>query len=227
MSGEGGHDDGARPKRRKTRLRALSEDEHKLWRAVVRDARPLSRKRRRPEPAAESLSVSAPAPAAQAAESPAPAQIVPAPKRKPASHSASKTIVAPHPAAPAPPLTGLDRRTSQRLARGQMEAEARLDLHGLRLDAAEEALFGFLSRARQSGMRLVLVITGKGESPFTRHTLHGVHYHEAPERTGKLRSALPVWLGESRFRGQVAGFQPAHPRHGGGGAFYIWLRKKR
>lgn len=225
MSGEGGHEDGARPKRRKTRLRALSEEEHKLWRAVVRDARPLARKRPRPEPAPEPIP--APIGAAQAAESPEPAPIVPAPKRKPASYSGSKTIDQPHSAPSAPPLTGLDRRTSQRLARGQMEAEARLDLHGLRLDDAEEALFGFLSRARQSGLRLVLVITGKGESPFTRHTLHGAHYHEAPERTGKLRSALPVWLAEPRFRGQVAGFQPAHPRHGGGGAFYIWLRKKR
>jgi DNA-nicking Smr family endonuclease len=88
-------------------------------------------------------------------------------------------------------------------------------------------LLGFLGRGRARGLRCVLVITGKGESPFTRHTLHSARFHEASEHTGVLRSALPGWLGEPEFRAHVAGFQPAHPRHGGGGAFYIWLRKKR
>ncbi|WP_369009609.1 Smr/MutS family protein [Escherichia coli] len=42
-----------------------------------------------------------------------------------------------------------------------------------------------------------------------------------------LRSAVPRWLSEAEFRLHVSGFQPAHPKHGGGGAFYLWLRKKR
>jgi DNA-nicking Smr family endonuclease len=128
---------------------------------------------------------------------------------------------------PPPPLTGLDRRTSQRLARGQIEAEATFDLHGHARQEARGLLLGFLGRGRARGLRCVLVITGKGENPFTRHTLHSARFHDAPEHTGVLRSALPGWLAEPEFRALVAGFQPAHPRHGGGGAFYVWLRKKR
>jgi DNA-nicking Smr family endonuclease len=40
-----------------------------------------------------------------------------------------------------------------------------------------------------------------------------------------LRRELPFWLEEGAFRIHVAAYQPAHPRHGGGGAFYVWLRR--
>ena len=38
---------------------------------------------------------------------------------------------------------------------------------------------------------------------------------------------LPEWLHEPEFRAHVSGFQPAHPKHGGGGAFYVKLRRDR
>lgn len=217
MKGEDGSDDTPRPVRRRSKGRILSEEERKLWRAVVKDAKPLVSAGLVPKP-----ELSRPA------EMPKPGKSVPQVERVTSDHSEGeiKTPARAPARAAAPPLTGLDRRTSQRLARGQLEAEARLDLHGLRQDEAEEALFRFLTRSRAAGLRLVLVITGKGESPFTRHTLHGRHYHEAPERSGVLRAALPVWLASPRFRAEAAGFQPAHPKHGGGGAFYIRLRKK-
>lgn len=217
MNGEDGSDEAPRPARRRPKGRALSEEERKLWRAVVKDAKPL---------VSASL-VSKPEPSPMA-EAPRPGKVVPIVERNMPDRSETemKAPVRMSIGAGAPPLTGLDRRTSQRLARGQLEAEARLDLHGLRQDEAEDALFRFLARSRAAGLRLVLVITGKGESPFTRHTLHGRHYHEAPERSGVLRAALPVWLASPRFRAEAAGFQPAHPKHGGGGAFYIRLRKK-
>jgi DNA-nicking Smr family endonuclease len=202
-----------KPKRR--RHRPLSEDEHKLWKAVVKDARPLSRGKISPEPELD------PAPAKAIGP-----KIAPVPKpvsSVPRTRSVSEFIKA-NPAPP--PLNTLDRRTSQRLARGQIEAEARLDLHGMRQDEARPALLRFLTRSRTEGSRCVLVITGKGESPFARHVLHSVRYHEASDHSGVLRSALPQWLGEPEFRVHVSGFQPAHPRHGGGGAFYVWLRKR-
>jgi DNA-nicking Smr family endonuclease len=208
-----------KPKRR--RSRPLSEDEHKLWKAVVKDARPL------PSPGkSRGKIVPAPEPLREPAHQETP-KIISVPKpvsSVPKTRSVSEILKA-KPASP-PPLTGLDRRTSQRLARGQVEYEARLDLHGMRQDEAQSALLRFLNRCRGEGMRCVLVITGKGESPFARHTLHSTRYHEASDHTGVLRSALPQWLGEAQFRVQVAGFQPAHPRHGGGGAFYLWLRKR-
>jgi DNA-nicking Smr family endonuclease len=124
-----------------------------------------------------------------------------------------------------PPLAQMDRRTSQRLGRGQIEPEARLDLHGEGVETARMKLLHFLSGQRHQGARLVLVITGKGASPFARHTLHGLSHFHTPEREGRLRREVPMWLHEEPFRIHAVGYQPAHPRHGGGGAFYVRLRK--
>jgi DNA-nicking Smr family endonuclease len=124
-----------------------------------------------------------------------------------------------------PPLAAFDRRMAQRLTRGQLEPEARIDLHGDGLEIARIKLLHFLQSQRQQGNRLVLVITGKGASPFGRHTLHGAGFYHSPEREGRLRREVPIWLHEAPFRMTVAGFQPAHPRHGGGGAFYLRLRR--
>ncbi len=124
-----------------------------------------------------------------------------------------------------PALSAFDRRTAQKLGRGKSEPEARIDLHGETLENARFALLAFLASRRKQGIRLVLVITGKGASPFARHTLHGLTHFNTPEREGKIRRELPMWLEETQFRIHVVGFQPAHPRHGGGGAFYVRLRK--
>ena len=128
---------------------------------------------------------------------------------------------------PAAPINSLDRRTKQKLTRGNVDIEARLDLHGHGVEIARVELKGFLTAARVAGKRTVLVITGKGCSPYARHTLHGASHFDSPERAGRLRRLLPDWLAESDLRPLVAGFQPAHPRHGGGGAYYIRLRRVR
>ena len=205
-------------KKPRRRSRSLTDDERKLWRAVTKDATPMPRARKtvseEPAPSSPTLPVEPRtlAPMRQQAARPAPAAMPPVQPRAPAGP---------------PPLTGLDRRTSQRLARGQMEVEATLDLHGHTQERAHGALLDFLSRGRVRGLRCVLVITGKGASPYARHTLHGAEFYDVPERQGVLRSALPRWLNEADFRAHVSGFQPAHPKHGGGGAFYVWLRRKR
>ena len=130
-------------------------------------------------------------------------------------------------AQPHPPSAGsLDRRSRQRMARGNVNIEARLDLHGMGAQEAHAQLKSFLAQCRARGLRTVLVITGKGASPYARHTLHGHEHWHAPERKGRLRRLVPQWLHEHGFAHHVAGFQPAHPRHGGGGAFYIRLRRK-
>jgi DNA-nicking Smr family endonuclease len=128
---------------------------------------------------------------------------------------------------PIPALARFDRKTEQRLTRGKVEIEGRIDLHGETLEMARFKLLGYITRERGLGTRLVLVITGKGASPFASHTLHGSRHFDAPEREGKLRRAFPHWLQEAVFRDHVTGFQPAHPKHGGGGAFYVKLRRNR
>lgn len=142
------------------------------------------------------------------------------------SASPGKPVARPAPPRHDPPqLTGLDRRSARRMTRGQVEIEGRIDLHGTGIARARERLLRFLVSSRTNGLRLVLVITGKGASPFASHTLHGADHFHAPERQGRLRRMAPDWFHEREFREHVAGFQPAHPRHGGGGAFYVRLRR--
>ncbi len=124
-----------------------------------------------------------------------------------------------------PALTGLDRRTSQRLARGQVEVDARIDLHGESVETARAKLKDFLINSRARGARIVLVITGKGSSEFANHTLHGRTHFHAPERQGRLRRMATLWFHDAEFSHLISGFQPAHPKHGGGGAFYVRMRR--
>lgn len=128
---------------------------------------------------------------------------------------------------PPPQITGLDRRTTQKLTRGQVEIERRFDLHGTGIEMARVNLLGFLRDAQSMGTRNVLIITGKGDSPYSRHTLHGAGHFHAPERAGRLRRLVTEWFHEPEFRSLVAGFQPAHPKHGGGGAYYVRVRRIR
>ena len=175
-----------------------------LWTDLTRTVQPLHKSR----PAGKRV----PAKQADVAKSFAP---VTAPR----IHSPRRPPVIP------PPITGLDRRTSQKLTRGNVALEARLDLHGMGLETARMRLLQFLQTAQSQGHRTVLVITGKGDSPYARHTLHGSSHFDAPERQGRLRRYFPEWLHEAEFRALVSGFQPAHPKHGGGGAFYVRLRR--
>jgi len=177
-----------------------------LWTEVARSVKPLRKAR-----AAKAVTPAKPQPKRAAHPAPAPEVKVRAPV---------------HPASP-PPLSGFDRRTTQKMTRGNVEIERRLDLHGIGIEMARVHLMGFLREAHAEGARTVLVITGKGESPFSRHTLHGAGHFHSPERLGRLRRLVPDWLHESEFRALVSGFQPAHPRHGGGGAFYVRLRRAR
>jgi DNA-nicking Smr family endonuclease len=178
-----------------------------LWLETAKSIKPLRPRaaRSKPSPAAGAVPVRKSLPAASA-----PHVHVPSPLHK-----------------PPPQITGLDRRTTQRLTRGQVEIERRLDLHGTGIEMARVNLLGFLRDAQAMGARNVLVITGKGGSPFSRHTLHGAGHFHAPERAGRLRRLVTEWFHEPEFRSLVAGFQPAHPKHGGGGAYYVRVRRIR
>jgi DNA-nicking Smr family endonuclease len=109
-------------------------------------------------------------------------------------------------------LPAIDRRTAERLRRGQIAIEAQIDLHGLTQDEAFTAIQGFLAESLQAARRCVLVITGKGT---------------ARDGGGVLRSAVPRWLTEGIYREHLIGIAVAFPQHGGEGALYVLLRRLR
>jgi len=107
-----------------------------------------------------------------------------------------------------PPLAALDRRTRGRVARGRIDIDARLDLHGHTLERARPRLERFIAAAQADGASLVLVITGKGGS-------------------GALRREAPLWLSSPDLRALVIGFEEAAQNHGGAGALYVRIRRPR
>lgn len=113
----------------------------------------------------------------------------------------------------------MDRRRFEKLRRGRMLPEARLDLHGMTRDAAHGALIAFILDAHARGLRLVLVITGKGRP--------GREDDIAPHRHGVLRHAVPHWLAAPPLNARVLQIAQAHARHGGTGALYVYLRRLR
>lgn len=119
---------------------------------------------------------------------------------------------------------GLDGATAERLKRGKVEPEATLDLHGMTQAAAHAALAAFLRSAHERGRRCVLVVTGKG-SPAEREPVP-FSLTERP-KAGVLKANVPRWLEEAEMRSAVAGVQSAHQRHGGAGALYVYLRRRR
>ena len=115
----------------------------------------------------------------------------------------------------------IDRRTEQKLKRGRIEIDATLDLHGLKQQSAHFKLMHFIARAYEGGDKAVLIITGKG-------TPRGDGDGLMPgERRGILRSQVPLWLEEAPLRDYVCGVKPAGPRHGGAGALYVLIKRKR
>lgn len=175
----------------------LSSEDIELWVGVTRSIKPLRKRPPRIETAPE--------------EKPAP----PA-KRSAVPKAASLSVPAPAPAKPKketpPSPTTLDRRTRQKIARGNHSIDARLDLHGYTQAQAHDVLLRFLHVTQSRGGRVALVITGKGRRG---------------EGIGALKRAVPMWLALPEFRSMVIGFDTAAIGHGGEGALYVRLRKIR
>lgn len=109
-------------------------------------------------------------------------------------------------------VVGVSKAQADRMRRGQLPIEARLDLHGHTQVEAHRALDGFLAAAQASGKRCVLVVTGRGL---------------AKQDGGVLRRAVPRWLNQPPNRARILAFDRAQPRHGGAGALYVLLRRAR
>ena len=181
-----------RDKRGKPKDRRPTEDELTLFESAMRDtARRL--------------------PAAPRAE----AEPAAAKKPPPKPTTSRRIPVAPRPTAP----NGVDKRTAQRLQRGRMPIEARLDLHGRQQTAAHRELTAFINASHAVGRRCVLIITGKGTRPDADESW--------TRERGVLRTQVPHWLATPPLAGVVLAQQAAAPQHGGAGARYVLLRRQR
>jgi len=176
--------------------RPLSADDDTLWTTVTRAVKPL-----RPAP-------KLPTPSGEPSRSPEP---------KRTRDTVSGTRVATRHPEP-PPLAPLERRLRQRLGRGSASPDRRLDLHGMTQRQAHDALLHFLHTAQADGVKLVLVVTGKGARSADRDPF--------VER-GVLRRLVPQWLNATDLRRLVVGFDSAHVGHGGDGALYVRIRRPR
>jgi DNA-nicking Smr family endonuclease len=111
----------------------------------------------------------------------------------------------------------MERRMHQQMTRGKLQPEARLDLHGMTLAEAHPELIRFILSSHGKARRLVLVITGKGKNSDDIGPI--------PQRPGVLRQQVPNWLAAPPLGSLVLQVTPAHQRHGGSGAYYVYLRR--
>ena len=113
----------------------------------------------------------------------------------------------------------MDRKAYARLMRGKLRPEGKIDLHGMTLERAHPVLTRFILSAQSQGKRLVLVVTGKGKQRDDGGPI--------PVRIGVLRHQVPQWLNNPPLSLAILQVTQAHVRHGGGGAYYVYLKKAR
>ena len=196
------------------RRRSLHPEEEELWQTVARSARPMHKpgsiflRKPLPEPAVPHAG------AVAAPRAPVPTFRVGEKARVIRAHDLSPSLSESLQAAP----VQMDAKAFGRMTRGKLAPEARIDLHGMTLAEAHPELIRFILNAQGNAMRLVLVITGKGK----RGTDHG----PIPQRMGALRHQVPQWLRLPPLGQAVLQVAEAHLKHGGSGAYYVYLRRR-
>ena len=113
----------------------------------------------------------------------------------------------------------MDQKSFGKLKRGKLRPEGKIDLHGMTLDRAHPILTSFVMNAHAQGKRLILVVTGKGKMRDEGGPI--------PVRHGVLRHQVPQWLQMQPMKSVVLQIAQAHVSHGGGGAYYVYLRRHR
>jgi DNA-nicking Smr family endonuclease len=185
--------------------RRLAPDEQALWALVAATVTPLHPDRRVEMPEG----------------------IAPPTPRKPdrAGVGPSRPRAAPSPPPPATqaPAETLDSSWDRMISSGRIAPDVVIDLHGLRREAARRLLYERVVMAAERGQRVILVITGKGSEPGPAPA----DLMEGRPARGAIRADLPRWLGEEGLSTRIAAVRRAHPRHGGSGAAYLILKRRR
>ncbi|WP_299152637.1 Smr/MutS family protein [uncultured Tateyamaria sp.] len=196
-----------------SRRRHLRPEEEELWRQVASKTERLHPERKlKPDDF-----VTTPAPKPRRKATFENAQLIPAPKPSKSTTSLSLSpSIADH--VSGQPVQ-MHRKSFDQMKRGKLRPEAKIDLHGMTLDRAHPVLMRFILSARSQGKRLVLVVTGKGKARDDGGPI--------PVRFGVLRHQVPQWLSMPPLSSAILQVSQAHLRHGGGGAYYVYLRKLR
>ncbi|PEQ13019.1 DNA mismatch repair protein MutS [Novosphingobium sp. PC22D] len=195
--------------------RKLSPQEAEAWARVARTVAPIA------VPSADRAAQPDPpkTPAQQ------PKAVTPPPRSASVPARNARTVAAlarqarsqpPPPSATGP--TGLDSSWDRKLARGAVAPDFTLDLHGATLEAAYSRLLHGLAQARSLDARVVLVITGKPRP---------VDAADRGTQRGAIRAKIADWLAASGVASDIAAIRNAHRRHGGSGALYVILKRRR
>jgi DNA-nicking Smr family endonuclease len=178
-------------------VRKLGADETALWSHVAASVRPIAGQSRPPLQ-----------PLPKVALKPQPTTPT-APKRTAAANRIAVDAAT------------LDGSWDKAIRRGVLTPDTVIDLHGYTSDRAHDELVRRIGDAALSGARVLLVITGKGARASDSE--RGRDHDDRPR--GVIRARLRDWLNGSELRPFIAALRPAHPRHGGGGAWYVILRR--
>jgi DNA-nicking Smr family endonuclease len=195
--------------------RRLRPDELTLWQEVARKTTPLSSNRKLPVESFSDRSASQSGTSARTPTDLSQFEIGRNAARTDSTHDVLPSL--PDRLRTAP--VSMDKKAFQRLKRGKLVPEAKLDLHGMTLEQAHPALNGFILRSHAAGCRLVLIVTGKGRDRDPGDAV--------PVRRGVLRHSVPQWLRMAPLSALVLQITEAHLKHGGGGAYYVYLRRQR
>ncbi len=200
------------------RRRTLRPEEEEIWQAVARTAKPMHSmghvflKKVETPPHPMSFQPETVVPLA------APVPRLPLFRLGEKSRVARTYDLAPTlPQALANAALQMDAKKHAKMTRGKLAPEARIDLHGLTLSEAHPELIHFILNAQSEGLRLVLVITGKGK--------RGQDIGPIPQKMGALRHQVPLWLRLPPLGMSVLQVSEAHLKHGGSGAYYVYLRR--
>jgi len=103
------------------------------------------------------------------------------------------------------------REIARRLHRGAFSIQDHLDLHGLNVIEARDSVDRFLANALRQGLRMILIIHGRGLSSPGEPV---------------LKSRLVQWLNQGGWRKSVLAYASARHCDGGAGATYVLLRRR-
>jgi len=181
--------------------RGLDPGEAALWARLAATVVPLKRQ-----------------PALPASNAPAPAPVPQEPGKRPPKGRVPPSLPKTSPASVPTPGPGLDSSWERKLARAAIAPDFTLDLHGHTLDQAHRRLDAGLAQAKAMDARLVLLITGKPRP---------VQAADRGERRGAIRAKVLDWLAAGPHASDIAAIRSAHRRHGGEGALYLVLKRRR